>query len=155
MCCHLFVDIFSKLCSGCCPKDKQSCGDATTATVLARATYTEGVKNVPAGCNSMDFCRGSQNRCRPRRRIILLLDRSPLELRFQSTEWVAATTSDFRTLAADTEPSATSSLASLSSPPPATSLYLATPTVPAVHTSPTNFLHEQCNFRQRIVVLTG
>ena len=76
-----------------------------------------------------------QSRCRPRGRIDLL-ERSPLELRFQSTEWGAATTSDLRTLAADTEPFATSSLASLSLPPPATSLNLGTPTLPAVHTHP-------------------
>jgi chaperonin GroEL len=33
---------------------------ATTATVLARAIYSEGVKNVAAGCNLMDLRRGSQ-----------------------------------------------------------------------------------------------
>ncbi|KAH9837776.1 uncharacterized protein C8Q71DRAFT_796239 [Rhodofomes roseus] len=32
----------------------------TTATVLARAIYAEGVKNVAAGCNPMDLRRGSQ-----------------------------------------------------------------------------------------------
>jgi len=32
----------------------------TTATVLAGAIYSEGVKNVAAGCNPMDLCRGSQ-----------------------------------------------------------------------------------------------
>ncbi|KAF8129028.1 GroEL-like apical domain-containing protein [Boletus edulis] len=31
-----------------------------TATVLARAIYAEGVKNVAAGCNPMDLRRGSQ-----------------------------------------------------------------------------------------------
>jgi len=36
-------------------------GDGTTtATVLARAIYSEGVKNVAAGCNPMDLRRGSQ-----------------------------------------------------------------------------------------------
>ncbi|KAG2107134.1 chaperonin Cpn60/TCP-1 family [Suillus discolor] len=36
-------------------------GDGTTtATVLARAIYAEGVKNVAAGCNPMDLCRGAQ-----------------------------------------------------------------------------------------------
>ena len=30
-------------------------GDGTTATVLAGAIYSEGVKNVAAGCNSMDL----------------------------------------------------------------------------------------------------
>ena len=62
-----------------------------------------------------------QNRCRPPGRIDLL-ERSPLELCSQSIELGAATTSDLRTLAADTAPSATSSLASLSLPPPAISL---------------------------------
>jgi chaperonin GroEL len=36
-------------------------GDGTTtATVLASAIYSEGVKNVAAGCNPMDLRRGSQ-----------------------------------------------------------------------------------------------
>jgi chaperonin GroEL len=36
-------------------------GDGTTtATVLTRAIYSEGVKNVAAGCNPMDLRRGSQ-----------------------------------------------------------------------------------------------
>ena len=36
-------------------------GDGTTtATVLAHAIYSEGVKNVAAGCNPMDLRRGSQ-----------------------------------------------------------------------------------------------
>uniref|UniRef100_A0A8H8CFM5 Uncharacterized protein n=1 Tax=Psilocybe cubensis TaxID=181762 RepID=A0A8H8CFM5_PSICU len=36
-------------------------GDGTTtATVLARAIYSEGVKNIAAGCNPMDLRRGSQ-----------------------------------------------------------------------------------------------
>ena len=36
-------------------------GDGTTtATVLARAIYSEGVKNVAAGCNPMDLRRDSQ-----------------------------------------------------------------------------------------------
>jgi chaperonin GroEL len=43
------------------PKNKQSYGDrTTTATVLACATYSEGVKNLAAGFNPMDLCRGSQ-----------------------------------------------------------------------------------------------
>jgi hypothetical protein len=50
-----------KPCSRCRPKDKQSYGDGiTTAIVLACATYSEGVKNLAAGCNPMDLCRGSQ-----------------------------------------------------------------------------------------------
>ncbi|TDL19327.1 GroEL equatorial domain-like protein, partial [Rickenella mellea] len=32
----------------------------TTATVLARAIYAEGVKNVAAGCNPMDLRRSAQ-----------------------------------------------------------------------------------------------
>ena len=124
-----FCGHFLNPCSGCCPKDKQGCGDGTTATVLARATDSNGVKNVAA---PVDFCRGSQNRCRPRRQIILF-DRSPLELCFQPTEWVAATTPDLRTLAADTAPFSTSSLAPLSLPLPTTSLNLGTPTLPSVH----------------------
>lgn len=36
-------------------------GDGTTtATVLARAIYSEGVKNVAAGCSPTDLRRGSQ-----------------------------------------------------------------------------------------------
>jgi chaperonin GroEL len=36
-------------------------GDGTTtATVLAHAIYSEGVKNVAAGCNPMDLLRDSQ-----------------------------------------------------------------------------------------------
>ena len=36
-------------------------GDGTTtATVLARAIFSEVVKNVAAGCNPMDLRRGSQ-----------------------------------------------------------------------------------------------
>ncbi|EPQ56928.1 GroEL equatorial domain-like protein [Gloeophyllum trabeum ATCC 11539] len=39
----------------------RSAGDGTmTATVLACAIYSEGVKNVAAGCNPMDLRRGSQ-----------------------------------------------------------------------------------------------
>ena len=32
----------------------------TTATVLTCVIYSEGVKNVAAGCNPMDLCQGSQ-----------------------------------------------------------------------------------------------
>ena len=36
-------------------------GDGTTtATFLASAIYTEGVKNIAAGCNPMDLRRGSR-----------------------------------------------------------------------------------------------
>ncbi|POW19658.1 hypothetical protein PSHT_04452 [Puccinia striiformis] len=42
-------------------KTNEIAGDGTTtATVLARAIYSEGVKNVAAGCNPMDLRRGSQ-----------------------------------------------------------------------------------------------
>ena len=42
-------------------KTNEMAGDGTTtATVLARAIYAEGVKNVAAGCNPMDLRRGSQ-----------------------------------------------------------------------------------------------
>ena len=35
-------------------------GGTTTATILAHAIYSEGVKNVAASCNPMDLRRGSQ-----------------------------------------------------------------------------------------------
>jgi chaperonin GroEL len=42
-------------------KTNELAGDGTTtATVLARAIFTEGVKNVAAGCNPLDLRRGSQ-----------------------------------------------------------------------------------------------
>jgi chaperonin GroEL len=42
-------------------KTNEMAGDGTTtATVLARAIYSEGVKNVAAGCNPMDLRRGSR-----------------------------------------------------------------------------------------------
>jgi chaperonin GroEL len=42
-------------------KTNERAGDGTTtATVLARSIYSEGVKNVAAGCNPMDLRRGSQ-----------------------------------------------------------------------------------------------
>ena len=42
-------------------KTNEVAGDGTTtATVLARAIYAEGVKTVAAGCNPMDLRRGSQ-----------------------------------------------------------------------------------------------
>ena len=42
-------------------KTNEIAGDGTTtATVLARAIFTEGVKNVAAGCNPMDLRRGAQ-----------------------------------------------------------------------------------------------
>jgi hypothetical protein len=147
-----FCGYFSKPCSGCCPKDKQSCVDGTADTVLARATYTKGVKNVAAVCSPMDLCRGSQNRCQPRRRITL--DRSPLELRFLSTEWAAAnylgpsnprrTHSTLCHFIARLIITATRSQFKSGRAYPSWSSY-----------PPTNFLHEQNNFRQCIVVLAG
>ena len=42
-------------------KTNEVAGDGTTtATVLTRAIFTEGVKNVAAGCNPMDLRRGAQ-----------------------------------------------------------------------------------------------
>jgi chaperonin GroEL len=42
-------------------KTNEMAGDGTTtATVLASDIYSEGVKNVAAGCNPMDLRRGSQ-----------------------------------------------------------------------------------------------
>ncbi|KAG1804869.1 heat shock protein 60, mitochondrial precursor [Suillus plorans] len=42
-------------------KTNEIAGDGTTtATVLAHAIYTEGVKNVTAGCNPMDLHRNAQ-----------------------------------------------------------------------------------------------
>lgn len=42
-------------------KTNEMAGDGTmAATVLASAIYTEGVKNVAAGCNLMDLHQGSQ-----------------------------------------------------------------------------------------------
>lgn len=40
-------------------KTNEIAGDGTTtATVLARAIFTEGIRNVAAGCNPMDLRRG-------------------------------------------------------------------------------------------------
>ena len=42
-------------------KTNEIAGDGTTtATVLARAIYAQGVKNVAARCNPMDLRRGAQ-----------------------------------------------------------------------------------------------
>ena len=41
-------------------KTNEIAGDGTTtATILTCAIYSEGVKNVAAGCNPMDLRRGS------------------------------------------------------------------------------------------------
>ncbi|KAF8545889.1 chaperonin Cpn60/TCP-1 [Imleria badia] len=50
---HLIQDIAQKT-------NKIAGDGTTTATVLARAIYAEGVKNVTVGCHPMDLCRGSQ-----------------------------------------------------------------------------------------------
>ncbi len=56
-----FVHSLSSLIQDVASKTNEVAGDGTTtATVLARAIYSEGVKNVAAGCNPMDLRRGSQ-----------------------------------------------------------------------------------------------
>ena len=51
----------SRLIQDVASKTNDTAGDGTTtATVLARAIYAEGVKNVAAGCNPMDLRRGAQ-----------------------------------------------------------------------------------------------
>lgn len=55
------LTIISSLVQEVASKTNEIAGDGTTtATVLARAIYSEGVKNVAAGCNPMDLRRGSQ-----------------------------------------------------------------------------------------------
>ncbi|KAF6741506.1 hypothetical protein DFP72DRAFT_1037298 [Ephemerocybe angulata] len=54
-------DLGVRLIQGIAAKTNEIAGDGTTtATVLARAIYSEGVKNLAAGCNPMDLRRGSQ-----------------------------------------------------------------------------------------------
>ncbi|KAH8920335.1 chaperonin GroL [Atractiella rhizophila] len=56
-----FENLGAKLVQDVASKTNEIAGDGTTtATVLARAIYSEGVKNVAAGCNPMDLRRGSQ-----------------------------------------------------------------------------------------------
>lgn len=51
----------SRLVQDVASKTNDIAGDGTTtATVLARAIFTEGVKNVAAGCNPLDLRRGTQ-----------------------------------------------------------------------------------------------
>src|SRR5690554_7077449 len=51
--CRLIQDVANKT--------NETAGDGTTtATVLTRAIFAEGVKNVAAGCNPMDLRRGVQ-----------------------------------------------------------------------------------------------
>ncbi|KAK0568137.1 chaperonin [Tilletia horrida] len=56
-----FENLGARLVQDVANKTNELAGDGTTtATVLARAIYVEGVKNVAAGCNPMDLRRGSQ-----------------------------------------------------------------------------------------------
>lgn len=56
-----FENLGARLVQDVANKTNEIAGDGTTtATVLARAIYAEGVKNVAAGCNPMDLRRGSQ-----------------------------------------------------------------------------------------------
>ncbi|KAJ7621819.1 chaperonin Cpn60/TCP-1 family [Mycena rosella] len=56
-----FENLGARLIQDVAAKTNETAGDGTTtATVLARAIYAEGVKNVAAGCNPMDLRRGSQ-----------------------------------------------------------------------------------------------
>ncbi|KAI7861188.1 hsp60-like protein [Circinella umbellata] len=56
-----FENLGARLVQDVASKTNEVAGDGTTtATVLARAIFTEGVKNVAAGCNPMDLRRGAQ-----------------------------------------------------------------------------------------------
>ncbi|KAH9475740.1 chaperonin [Psilocybe cubensis] len=56
-----FENLGARLIQDVASKTNEIAGDGTTtATVLARAIYSEDVKNVAAGCNPMDLRRGSQ-----------------------------------------------------------------------------------------------
>ncbi|CEL61194.1 Heat shock protein 60, mitochondrial OS=Paracoccidioides brasiliensis (strain ATCC MYA-826 / Pb01) GN=HSP60 PE=1 SV=1 [Rhizoctonia solani AG-1 IB] len=56
-----FENLGARLVQDVASKTNEIAGDGTTtATVLARAIYSEGVKNVAAGCNPMDLRRGAQ-----------------------------------------------------------------------------------------------
>lgn len=56
-----FENLGARLVQDVANKANEEAGDGTTAaTVLARAIYAEGVKNVAAGCNPMDLRRGTQ-----------------------------------------------------------------------------------------------
>ncbi|KAH7103413.1 chaperonin GroL [Auriculariales sp. MPI-PUGE-AT-0066] len=56
-----FENLGARLVQEVASKTNETAGDGTTtATVLARAIYAEGVKNVAAGCNPMDLRRGAQ-----------------------------------------------------------------------------------------------
>lgn len=52
--------MYDRLVQDVANRTNEEAGDGTTtATVLARAIYAEGVKNVAAGCSPMDLRRGS------------------------------------------------------------------------------------------------
>lgn len=56
-----FENLGARLLQDVASKTNDVAGDGTTtATVLARAIFTETVKNVAAGCNPMDLRRGTQ-----------------------------------------------------------------------------------------------
>ena len=56
-----FENLGARLLQDVASKTNEVAGDGTTtATVLARAIFTETVKNVAAGCNPMDLRRGIQ-----------------------------------------------------------------------------------------------
>ncbi|KZS95044.1 chaperonin GroL [Sistotremastrum niveocremeum HHB9708] len=56
-----FENLGARLVQDVASRTNEVAGDGTTtATVLARAIYSEGVKNVAAGCNPMDLRRGTQ-----------------------------------------------------------------------------------------------
>ena len=56
-----FENLGARLIQDVAQKTNEVAGDGTTtATVLARAIFTETVKNVAAGCNPMDLRRGIQ-----------------------------------------------------------------------------------------------
>ena len=56
-----YENLGARLVQDVASKTNEVAGDGTTtATVLARAIYAEGVKYVAAGCNPMDLRRGSQ-----------------------------------------------------------------------------------------------
>ncbi|KAJ2184362.1 chaperonin, partial [Coemansia sp. RSA 530] len=56
-----FENLGARLVQDVANKANEEAGDGTTtATVLARAIFSEGVKNVAAGCNPQDLRRGVQ-----------------------------------------------------------------------------------------------
>jgi len=56
-----FENLGARLVIDVANKTNEFAGDGTTtATVLTRAIYSEGVKNVAAGCNPMDLRKGTQ-----------------------------------------------------------------------------------------------